>query len=1362
MTKTRRSRRFLMKRLKPAFLLILLAVLAVFSGATYLVHGIQVQRKASSLLDRARLAEAGNDLEKTEQALGQYLRLEREHGPTWKWYARVVDQRDSDRRGRERVFLVHEEALRYNPGDLELERRCADLALELGRYKEAQSHLMSLLEKADKDSQSQTAAAVARAELEDLLGQCSRGLTSYEDAEKWFEKSIKHGPGRLACYDRLARLRRTELRRIEAADRTIRDMVAKNPQAGRAYAYRWRYAQEFAPPAEAADIPKALKLAPDDPEVLLTAAIASEQKADPAGARPYWEKGLKLDPGSVPLSLGLARLEVRENHPDRAEAVLRQAYRVNPSLDLALELANTLIIQDKVDGKDQAGEYIALLRSAGLGDTYVRYLEARILFQRQQWAEAIRPIEDARNALNFDPRLVAQLNLMLAECYGRVGAVEQRLSALRQVAEGERSPDVVRIELTQALGQAGKLDQAIAMLLPLADRRPELRLDLVRLLIQKTSRQPADQRNWQEVERALVQAEKALPRETEKLVLLHIDLLVAQDRLADALSLLSSAQAKDPRNLRYRLVLARVKQRQGDSAAALRILEQAEKDLGPSLDLQLARLDHWGFEGGDAAKAAVAKLAETPQQFADADRAPFLDGLAAVEVRLGEPALARRYWRELAALRPANVEVRAALLDLALQAGDHADELDLVAKIRAIEGENGTLWRFGQASCILDQVRRGLTGDLEAAQKLADEIAQRRPDWWGSSVLLAELAELEGHTDDAIASYTRAIEQGNTKLVLARRLVGLLNQKEQFDQVDRVVKILSDRGLDTGELTIATALSAIRQQDYDRGIALARRAFPESSTNSGDHLFLGQFYLAAGRPQEAGKELRRAVELGPGVPIIWVTYVQYLAREKQVAQARSAIEAARKALPANQVNVALAQCYALTGDTKQAESMIQAALQSPGCDLTTIRVATDLYINLGRFDQVEPILDKLRAPTIKVTPEVLAWANRTRSQMRSATGRLDDLDSALALLEQNLKTNPSSLEDNRLKAVFLAMRTSGRPAAIKILEPLDQANQLGAFDQFLLARLYLGERLEDRYRSEMLEILDGKTKNPQHLGHFIGFLIDRGELAQVDRWLAELKRVEPQGPRALELEARLLKARKRDQELVAMLQERGRQIPDQIGVVARLLDRYGFVGEAEQAYKTFIGRNPNEPERALALVPLLVRQNRITEAVEILQKTWKTCKPEAVAATALALVDAPSGDANLKRQVEGWLTEAIQKSPAAAPRLRPRLASLYWKEGRYAEAEALNRQIVAADPDNVESLNNLAWELLLRDPSRFKEALDLVNRAIEKAGTLTSLADTRAVALIRGGQYDQAAQELRTAQEIDPKNLSLALHLAWA
>ena len=213
------------------------------------------------------------------------------------------------------------------------------------------------------------------------------------------------------------------------------------------------------------------------------------------------------------------------------------------------------------------------------------------------------------------------------------------------------APTLRAVELARSLARSDKLDQSIALLLPIVQRMPELRLELVRLLIQKTSRQPREQRNWQDVEHALTQAEKALPRETEPLMLLRVDLLLAQDRLANAMAVLSAARAKHPRNLQYRLALARLTQRKGENTAALRILEQAEKDLGPSPDIQLARLEYWGVEAGDAAKAAVAKLAADA-----ADRYPMPTGPRSL---IGSPrsrcfAASRswrdRYWRELVAL----------------------------------------------------------------------------------------------------------------------------------------------------------------------------------------------------------------------------------------------------------------------------------------------------------------------------------------------------------------------------------------------------------------------------------------------------------------------------------------------------------------------------------------------------------------------------------------------------------------------------------------------------------------------------------------------------------------------------------------
>ncbi len=616
--------------------------------------------------------------------------------------------------------------------------------------------------------------------------------------------------------------------------------------------------------------------------------------------------------------------------------------------------------------------------------------------------------------------------------------------------------------------------------------------------------------------------------------------------------------------------------------------------------------------------------------------------------------------------------------------------------------------------------------------------------------------------DEAIAHYSRAIELGDNRSAVARRLVGLLNQRDDSARIDRVIEMLSERGRATGDLATATALKAMRQQDYDRGIALARQAFSESSTSFADHVLLGQFYQAARRTEEAGKELRRAVELGPAVPITWVSYVQYLVREKQLDQAKAAVAAARRALPAERARLPMAQCYAMLGELKEAESMIQEALQSPACDLRTIRVAVDLYINLGRFDQVEPILDKLQGPTLDASPETLAWAKRTRSLARLSTGRLAEMDRALDLVEENLKADPASAADLKLKAIIMALRTSTRGEATKLLETLDKQNLLATNEQFILARACLADGLVEKYHAEMLKIMGHPVKNPQHVVHFVDFLLAREELDQAQLWLAELKRLVPRSVELLARESRLLDPAQRKPELLELLMARGREAPDQIATVAALLERFGFVSEAEAAYKAHIARKPGESERLLGLAAFLARQDRSKEALALLEAAWTTCRPEAVAETSLPLFSARSADNEVKRRVLAWVTGAIEKSPAAAGWLRTKLGRIYFNEGRFDEAEGLFRQALASDSEQIEAMNDLAWELALREPAKPREALALIDRAIEKAGPIPSLVDTRAVALIRVGDPERAAAELTKAQAADPRNLSLAVHIAWA
>src|SRR5208282_6301945 len=202
---------------KVRFLVGFMTVLDLCRGGIHLLHRVQMGRNASSLLDRARSAEAGGNLLRAEESLSLYLGLKREDSSAWAWFARITDERTKNPRGRERVFLVNEEALRKNPDDRKLERRCAELAIELERHNDARRHLIHLNEAIQADPKK----AAEAAELEDLLGQCDQPESKFDEAERHYRKSIALDRTRVVTFDRLARLLRQDMKNSEAAGRAI-------------------------------------------------------------------------------------------------------------------------------------------------------------------------------------------------------------------------------------------------------------------------------------------------------------------------------------------------------------------------------------------------------------------------------------------------------------------------------------------------------------------------------------------------------------------------------------------------------------------------------------------------------------------------------------------------------------------------------------------------------------------------------------------------------------------------------------------------------------------------------------------------------------------------------------------------------------------------------------------------------------------------------------------------------------------------------------------------------------------------------------------------------------------------------------
>ncbi len=127
--------------------------------------------------------------------------------------------------------------------------------------------------------------------------------------------------------------------------------------------------------------------------------------------------------------------------------------------------------------------------------------------------------------------------------------------------------------------------------------------------------------------------------------------------------------------------------------------------------------------------------------------------------------------------------------------------------------------------------------------------------------------------------------------------------------------------------------------------------------------------------------------------------------------------------------------------------------------------------------------------------------------------------------------------------------------------------------------------------------------------------------------------------------------------------------------------------------------------------------------------------------------------------MERAILKAIQDHPRSNL-LVTFLAEVQDLRGKHAEAIDVYLRLLKQSNDNPVVLNNLAFLLAItdRDPA---EALRLVNLAIDKAGPLADLLDTRAVVYLKRKQGEPAVQDMQQAVA-QRESAPFYVHLAQA
>jgi tetratricopeptide (TPR) repeat protein len=1388
-----------MRRINFRFAALLLAIGGVLAAVGYPLHAFQVTRNARMFLREAEHAQKESKDGEAVRYFLRYLELVPDDvDGLSKVGLLLAKMADSNPAAAESAYEFLEKALRLTPGQedpKQLRRHLVSVAVKLGRYSDAEEHLVKhLLVSSPEDP-----------ELLLLSSQVQEGLGRYAQAAATLESVLRIAPSRLEVYARLAALLRRRLERPRDADAIIEKLLAENADACRAHVSAGEYFRETARGEERSRIQRAreqatiaLRISPDDAAAIDLAVRCAVDVKDYSQARQLATRALKHNPRFGDMYILLANVEVEEQHRGAALTCLQQAVAANPhDLNVALALAAFLLDEKKAD---DAAKAVDQLKALHCPDRLVAFLRARILFARGQWLSASHAFEEARSELVDLPDWLKRVDFWQGQCYQQLGDADQQLTAYRRAITADPFWGPARAGAASALLSTGRIDEAIAEyqeLVRLGDAPENSILDLVKLEILRNLRLERAGRNWTEAEQLLATAEKAFP-ENVQLPVLRAEMLLAQDHAEGAEQVIAQARNKTPKEKTFRLALATLASRQRKWDTAEKLLEETEKDLGDSVDLRLARAQYWLERYGKQAMDRLVTLLEREDRVLKADLPRLWRGLAGAFLQLDVYVRARRLCYRVSEAEPTDLPIRLVLFDLAWRADDPSGLDQAVKEIYNIEG-SGPFWHYGSALKLVIGIKANKkqgASYLAEAQKHLIEARTLRPAWSRVPLLSAIASEAQDDADRAIEDYLKAIDLGDRSPWSVRRVVQLLSDQRRYIEADRVLRQLEDRQSPfSADLNRLAAEVSLQLDEFDRALEKARQA-ARNSDRYQDHMWLGLVLDILGQRARSGKrtvesdalwaeaekELRQAVQEAKNAPDAWVALIQFFGRTNQKTKAEKTILEAESVIAAKLAPLAIGQCYEAINSPEQAEKKYLAALTAAPDDPAVVRCLAEFYVKQGKSQQAQAQLRRIAAGRLKTSEADLLWGRRALAVILGGQGTYDALQQGIDLIDQNLATSGAAVQDERVKAILLSGHPSRRQRqkSIEILESIVRDKRVfTAEDRFVLAKLYLAQGpnhwAQAAHHFRTLLSTDQNqpqyiANQPQYISAYVSALLDHKETAEAELWLQRLDQCAADHFATRVLRAQALCQRGQYDRALDLLMEfldqagsptNGRQ--QRLGLLATALEQVGrqlpksapetvtekFFAAAEKLYREIAAK---DPDHQLVLAAYLARRKRVEEALPIAEKAWEGGTPSTIAGAMTALLSSASANPAQCTRCEKILLAAADKHGRPADLLFV-LADYYSIENRAAEAEAAYREVLKKAPNLVVAMNNLACLLALRG-KELDEAQRLIDKAISLSGPTAGLLDSRALVLLARGRPAAALQDIELVLDESPSPLA--------
>jgi len=1055
----------------------------------------------------------------------------------------------------------------------------------------------------------------------------------------------------------------------------------------------------------------------------------------------------------------------------------------------------------------EAEDCVKKLRDYGFSPTILAFLDARIAYAHEDWKSARERFEKVRPQLNDIPEsheLQKFLDYWTGYCYLQQGNDDKAVASFRSSLTYDkfyfRAHDrIAQILLAQAEGKLTPREKEAAYKEAVAEYQQvlagnpadaEARLALAQALVRwNRDRKPEDQ-NWSEVELAL--RPLLSPHDPAwydgPTQLLVAEALAAQGKADDAADLVERLRDQGSA---FWIAQVNLAAQRGDMDHARKFLGEAKAKLGNKVPIRLAEAGLLLREQGLEAGAEIEKLAtESISGFSPAEKAQLWEGLMNYLQAIKDFDRAKQLCRQIANLKPNDAMIRYRLFELAFWAQDARDMAGSLRMLDSVLDEidkiagRGPLWLYCKAVRLELEASQGKPELLNEAMNYATQAQELRKSWSWPHVLQGEICRKQGHDDEALQHYLQAVSTGERNPHLISQLLQILYERQRFRDADQVIlQLESNHTPLTPEIAGKEQEILAFQGDFNRALESANKYYDSNSNDYLDHVKHGRVLAVLTRrakleghqdklpeiKEQAEHAFRRACQSAPNSPECRVELVQLLVATDQMGKARIAAKDAEEMIPPNASPLAMGYIHEALGQTQEAGQCYEKAFSlNPDVPLVNRQLA-DFYLRSKNPQRAAPLIERLLGGTLQTSESDLVAARRLKAVLLSNEG-YPKLKEANDLIDRNLKSPQASRQDKLLKVRFLMADPylAHGPEVLKRLEDLVATDgaEPDPDDRFKLASLYLARDDWAHCREQMGKLVNGDRANPRYLAAYVRMLLDKNELVDAEQWL---ERLDPDSKTAesIALRADYMFRDKRWAAVPDFLAayvnaekiEPKEQL-DRILIVARLLEDFGsrltgpgqreqtqkFLEKARERYESYVEKRPGSE---MLLAGFHARCGKVDEAIERIERNGEKSPSQEVLEVIGAIVSRPETE-NMSSQrekqlekLEAVVVALLAKTQRPTPLLIG-LAELQTSMDRLEDAEKIYREILGKDPNDDLAANNLSMILALQK-TKLDEALELIDKAIERQGPLGSFLDTRAVVLIARHEPQRALEDLDAA-----------------